>query len=123
MSSVTKRISEIKQPRGGYVKPSQFEIHKIDDGHILSETENIHASVVGMAVDYLTRFAMGSELLEAFKISCMGAKMAEELFKQKNAMKKASKLLAGIKAIDEKSITNACKLVTNDIRSFLRSSC
>ena len=78
MSSVTKRISEIKQPRGGYVKPSQFEIHKIDDGHILSETENIHASVVGMAVDYLTRFAMGSELLEAFKISCMGAKMAEE---------------------------------------------
>ena len=102
MSSVTKRISEIKQPRGGYVKPSQFEIHKIDDGHILSETENIHASVVGMAVDYLTRFAMGSELLEAFKISCMGAKMAEELFKQKNAMKKASKLLAGIKAIDEK---------------------
>ena len=71
MSSVTKRISEIKQPRGGYVKPSQFEIHKIDDGHILSETENIHASVVGMAVDYLTRFAMGSELLEAFKISCI----------------------------------------------------
>lgn len=115
MSSVTKRISEIKQPRGGYVKPSQFEIHKIDDGHILSETENIHASVVGMAVDYLTRFAMGSELLEAFKISCMGAKMAEELFKQKNAMKKASKLLAGIKAIDEKSITNACKLVTYDV--------
>ena len=51
MSSVTKRISEIKQPRGGYVKPSQFEIHKINDGHILSETENIHASVVGMAVD------------------------------------------------------------------------
>lgn len=118
MSSVTKRISEIKQPRGGYVKPSQFEIHKIDDGHILSETENIHASVVGMAVDYLTRFAMGSELLEAFKISCMGAKMAEELFKQKNAMKKASKLLAGIKAIDEKSITNACKLVTYDVLMY-----
>ena len=115
MSSVTKRISEIKQPRGGYIKPSQFEIHKIEDGHILSETENIHASVVGMAVDYLTRFAMGAERLEAFKISCMGAKMAEELFKQKNAMKKASKFLAGIKAIDEKSITNACKLVTYDV--------
>lgn len=25
MSSVTGRISEIKQPRGGYIKPSQFE--------------------------------------------------------------------------------------------------
>ena len=59
MSSVTKRISEIKQPRGGYVKPSQFEIHKIDDGHILSETENIHASVLGMAVDYFNKICNG----------------------------------------------------------------
>ena len=25
MSSVTGRIGEIKQPRGGYIKPSQFE--------------------------------------------------------------------------------------------------
>ena len=41
--------------------------------------------------------------------------VVQELFKQKNAMKKASKLLAGIKAIDEKSITNACKLVTYDV--------
>lgn len=40
--------------------------------------------------------------------------MAEELFEQKNAMKKASKLLDGIKVIDEKAITNACKLVTYD---------
>lgn len=30
-------------------------------------------------------------------------------------MKKASKLLDGIKAIDEKAITNACKLVTYDV--------
>ena len=26
MSSVTKRISEIKQPRGGYSKPSKFHV-------------------------------------------------------------------------------------------------
>lgn len=115
MSSVTKRINEIKQPRGGYIKPSQFEIHKIDDGYILAENENIHASLVGIAVDYLTRFAMGSELLESFKISCMGAKIAEEFYNQKNAMKKVSKLLSEIKAIDEKAITNACKLVTYDV--------
>ena len=31
MGSVTQRINEIKQPRGGYVKPSQFRIQKIDD--------------------------------------------------------------------------------------------
>ena len=55
MSSVTSRISEIKQPRGGYIKPSQFEVHSLDDGLTLSENENVHASVIGMAVDYFTK--------------------------------------------------------------------
>ena len=55
MSSVTQRIKEIKQPRGGYIKPSQFKLQKIDDEKILNEQENVHASVIGMAVDYLTR--------------------------------------------------------------------
>ena len=50
MSSVTQRIKKIKQPRGGYIKPSQFKLQKIDDGKILNEQENIHASVIGMAV-------------------------------------------------------------------------
>ena len=31
MSSVTQRIKKIKQPRGGYIKPSQFKLQKIDD--------------------------------------------------------------------------------------------
>lgn len=66
MSSVTSRISEIKQPRGGYIKPSQFEVHSLDDGLTLSENENVHASVIGMAVDYLTRFAMGTKVIDAF---------------------------------------------------------
>lgn len=35
-----------------------------------------------MAVDYLTRFIMGTDIIEAFKISCMGAKVAEEIFNQ-----------------------------------------
>lgn len=115
MSSVTKRISEIKQPRGGYIKPSQFSVHKMDDECILNESENVHASIIGMTVDYLTRYAMGAELLDAFKISCMGAKVAEEMFQQKNAMKTASKLLSDIKRIDEKAVINACKLVTYDV--------
>ena len=115
MSSVKKRISEIKQPRGGYVKLSQFERYKIDDECVLNERENIHASVIGMAVDYLTRFTMGTDILEAFRVSCMGATIAEKLFKQKNAMRKARKLLSGIKSVNEKSIINACKLVTYDV--------
>lgn len=49
MSSVTVRIGEIKQPRGGYVKPSEFEIIKLDDGVILNPDENIHGTITGMA--------------------------------------------------------------------------
>lgn len=120
MSSVTQRINAIKQPRGGYVKLSQFDVHKIEDGHILNENENVHASIIGMAVDYLTRYAMGSELTTAFKTSCMGAKIAEENFKQKNAITNAIQLLSGINSIDEKAIINACKLVTYDV--WLRNS-
>ena len=65
MSSVTQRIKKIKQPRGGYIKPSQFKLQKIDDGKILNEQENIHASVIGMAVDYLTRFIMGTDIISS----------------------------------------------------------
>ena len=93
MSSVKKRISEIKQPRGGYVKLSQFERYKIDDECVLNEKENIHASVIGMAVDYLTRFTMGADILEAFRISCMGANIAEKLFKQKKRYEESAQVV------------------------------
>lgn len=115
MSSVTKRIGEIKQPRGGYIKPSQFEIQKNDDGCILCENENIHGSVVGMAVDYLTRFAMGEQVAEAFRISYMGAKTAEEVFGKIDATQRAIELMAGINCVDERAVVNACKLVTYDV--------
>lgn len=115
MSSVTHRIKEITQPRGGYIKPSQFKIYDFDDGLILSENENVHASVIGMAVDYLTKFALGTDIKDAFSISYMGALIAEEKFRKNGAVKKAEKLLSGIKEIDDKSIVNACKLVTYDV--------
>lgn len=115
MSSVTRRIAEIKQPRGGYIKPSQFEIYKLDDGLVLSENENVHASIIGMAVDYLTRFEMGTNVIDAFCISCKGAVIAEQIFQQKGTLKKVEKLLSGIKGIDNKSIVNACKIVTYDV--------
>lgn len=115
MSSVKKRISEIKQPRGGYINLSQFNLQKFDDKHILNETENVHASVIGMAVDYLTRFVMGADVIEAFKISYTGAEIAERMFKQKNSLITAKKLLSNITGLDDISIISACKLVTYDV--------
>ncbi len=115
MSSVTQRIKEIKQPRGGYIKPSQFQMVQMDDGQMLNENENIHPSMIGMTVDYLTRFVMGTDVKEAFKISYLGASCAEKLFKQKNALNTANKLLTEIKGLDDKSIINAAKLATFDV--------
>lgn len=108
MSSVTNRIKEIKQPRGGYVNPREFREIILNDEKNLNDEENIHASIIGMAVDYLSRIIMGDTKEEAFKISLMGA----QIIQQSN---KAQKLLDKIKGVDDNSIIAACKLVGYDV--------
>ena len=71
MSSVTNRIKDVKQPRGGYINPSSLKVETIEDGKVLGD-ENLHASILGMVVDYLTRFVMGTSVEEAFKIPIVG---------------------------------------------------
>lgn len=92
MYSVTKRIGMIKQPYGGYLNKKQFKINSIDDGNVLNDGENIHASLMGMAVDYLTRFMIGTPLEDAFSISLMGASCLD-LFLNKTISKKELALL------------------------------
>ena len=87
MSSVTNRIKQIKQPRGGYIKPSQFQKIVFNDKLTLYE-ENLNSSIIGMVVDYLTRFT--------------------ETLNVKSA-------LTQIKGLDDASIIAACKLCTYDI--------
>ncbi len=107
MTSVTQRVKQITQPRGGYLKLSEFERIEFTDNEILKE-ENIHSSLVGLAVDYLTRFMLDASLEEAFKISILGARIIGE-------EKKAHKLLESIKGMDDLSICCACKLVGYDV--------
>lgn len=108
MSSVTNRIKEVKQPRGGYVNPREFREIELVDKKILNDEENIHASIVGMAVDYLSRLSTGNTKEESFKISLMGARMIQQ-------SDKANKLLNKIKGLDDESIISACKLVGYDV--------
>ena len=72
MSSVTSRIKEIQQPRGGYIKPALFAKTVFEDGKVLNEKENVHSSVIGMVVDYMARFLMNNDAKEAFIISLFG---------------------------------------------------
>jgi hypothetical protein len=108
MYSVTQRIKAIKQPRGGYIKPKEFIVINVDSAEELKSNENIHANLVGLAVDYMTRFITGTPKENVFKISLRGAQMLGE-------ENHARKLLDGIKAIDESSISNACKLSGYDV--------
>ena len=108
MASVTQRIKDVTQPRGGYVNPKQFSIVQLEDGVELNPEESINPALVGMAVDYLTRFTMGSPAKWAFKISLMGADIIGE-----GAL--ARKLLSKVKGLDDKSITSAVMLTGFDV--------
>lgn len=106
LETVSGRARKYKQPRGGYVKPSEMELVKREDGLELQE-ENIGASIVGTVVDYMTRYMDGDSLEEAFRISLLGADKINE-------KQKAKELLKKVNGLDENSIIAACKLVGFD---------
>jgi hypothetical protein len=82
---LTRRVRAAKQPRGGYLNPRAMEVRYLtgDGPAPLSHlTENVHPSLVGMAVDYLTRYAISAIFIQgwdraerAFSISLNGAEM------------------------------------------------
>lgn len=108
MASVTQRIKQISQPYGGYLPTKSFARTQLLDNKTLNENENVHGSIIGMAVDYLSRFMLGAAPQTAFAISLMGAEIIGE---KRNAML----LLSQINGLDNKSIINACKLSGYDV--------
>ena len=113
MASVTGRINGIKQPYGGYLPISDFSIEKFEDSSELMEIECINPTLVGIVVDYLSRFMLGSPAKDAFAISLLGAKYAEK-FGVHDARALSYVALRHIKDLSDDSIVNACKLVTYD---------
>ena len=105
MCSVTQRIGKIKQPRGGYIKPKEFEQTVLDGGGIddLYPEENVSPGLVGLAVDYLTRFMSGTSVEEAFEISRMGAVNVQQLCL-------FERLISHVSGLDDDSIDAAVKL-------------
>ncbi len=104
MYSVTGRIQAIKQPKGGYLPASSFIAKQYDDGKNLHVAENVHGSLVGLAVDYLTRYRLTEDLVDSFRISLIGAKILGE-------HEYALKLLARVATGD---IASAVKLAAFD---------
>lgn len=109
MVSVTQRIKQVKQPWGGYIRPkTAFHVQQFDDETALNDEENIHPILVGLLVDYLTRFMNGFSPEEAFKISIQGAINIGEYGLAKAFLKR-------IKGLDDETIRCAHKLVEYDV--------
>ena len=108
--SVTQRINEVKQPRGGYLPIKSFEKVVYDDGRELAPEESIGPGTVGTAVDCLTRLRFGSEPREAFSIAIAGARKMEKAGVE-NAREVCEELIRGTMAGDtDEAIAAACKL-------------
>ena len=96
------------QPKGGYVPLKSFKKFVLRAEHALHAGENISASLVGTAVDYLTRFMLGFAPEKAFEIPIRGAYVI-------NSQAKATFLLSHLKGLDDFSIDCACKLAGFDV--------
>lgn len=106
--SVTQRIDFIIQPQGGYIRPSSMEMISLGTGIDALAPENIHATLIGMAVDYLTRVMTGTPVREAFEISLRGAdRIGHNL--------RAELLINKISNLDDDSIKAAVNLVRYDV--------
>ena len=105
--SVTNRIKVIKQPRLGYVKVSDMEVTQLSFNKTLHDDCKTSPQIIGLAVDYLTRYLNGTSKNDAFAISIIGANMIKDL-------KTMQFLLSKINGLDDQSISAAIKAVGYD---------
>ncbi len=108
MASVTERISQIRQPYGGYVPPHRSSVTKMKDNRKLNYFENIDHKIMESAVDCLIRYGTGCSAQEAFTAPLNGAALVRD-------SANARDLLHSIRGLNDKAIKAACKLAGYDI--------
>lgn len=140
MVSVTQRItrynSEVGQPRGGLIHPSMLTRAVIDDEHGVLDyrIENLHASVIGIAVDYLSRLTrvrtvrdeFSDSVRQVFRVSLRGAERVDAVYPGFGVAAAAQEAVASIRSfetergrvmavIDEGTVRAACQLAGYDV--------
>lgn len=119
--SVTRRTTDITQPRGGYLNPNLFTVYNVLTDYKLRPTENIHPALLGSVVDYLTRIMLGIAPKDAFALSLMGAAVFDETypdsssFKTESAVKQIQILIQDVQTLCPKSVVAACKIAGYDV--------
>jgi len=140
MVSVTQRITQyntqVGQPRGGLIRPTMMSFTVIDDEHgvLDHKIENLHASVIGMAVDYLSRLVrvhvrqdeFSDSVRDVFKVSLRGADRIDTVYAGSGVAAAAEEAVSSIRffttdqdlamaVIDENTVRAACQLAGYDV--------
>ena len=120
MYSITKRVTDIKQPYGCYLPRREFCVVRYSDDKKLNPQENVSSALVGLAVDYLTRVYTGTKPATAFKVSIFGARRYDTVMKEvkglkTNEAKRAKELLTQIGELNKDTVRAACKLCGYDV--------
>lgn len=140
MASVTQRITQynksVGQPRGGLINPKLFSVEQLDDGlgALDIKQENLHASTVGAAVDYLSRLALVRttpasatlEVADVFRASLRGAQRISEFTEHATVTSEAMIALGELNItdladgtvmfdLDKTAVQVACQLETYDV--------
>lgn len=109
-ASVTRILDTIRQPKGGYLPLESFDKETHPDNLVVVGEYSISPVLVGLAVDYGTRIALGNDVKDVFDIALVGAGMV-------NAMDEAEGLMGQIDVSalragepDEQSIVALCRL-------------
>lgn len=77
---VTTRIRMVGQPPGGLLPVSMFERVRLDDHGRLHAAgrETVPPDIAGLFVDYMTRYATGTDPRIAFRVPLLGARLVGE---------------------------------------------
>lgn len=73
MMTVSQAVGVINQPRGGYINPKDLEETAFEGDPIIDlSQENIHSSLIGLSVDYLSRYLLTKDKENSFDIPLKG---------------------------------------------------
>lgn len=119
-ASVTSFVTKCKQTYKGVIPVSSFIKQSFENNLYPIEEENCHASIIGLVVDYLTRYLLTKSFEESFNISLMGL---EIFMKSPNRKRspiniKSGKQFLKLDPLSEDSIKFALNLAQFDV--FLR---
>ncbi|MHA8111302.1 hypothetical protein ACYATP_07475 [Lactobacillaceae bacterium Melli_B4] len=116
MVNVTSRVKQVTQPRGGYVPSKLFKKIPLDDDYTLNPNEDSHkGTLIGLTVDYFSRFLLGASKQSSWGVSLIGADTL-------NATETADQLLSEIDGLNDQSLQAAYRLSGFDVAKRANSS-